>query len=283
MYERREEGFLRETPSFAEKNFRHSSKSFRRKPVRRSLQKPKRASQKVLENRKGKLEALLETKKNDSFVKEKKKEEKPKIKKQPESIVPSESYAKMVGLTASMNSSGLPLLRKPLSKSVQPTLSDSKIERLKKSRLKRPKRFRKSKQDGQSSGDLLKARSDRLRKYGRLNSMSLTPDVKSDSPKLPTKRTATPQLKKLKAPSSLKMSIPFIKAAVKNRKFTLVLDLDETLIHFKNIPGKSKFLIRPHCYKFLRNLHSQFEIIIFTAAQQQYADWIIDKIDQKVV
>lgn len=66
-----------------------------------------------------------------------------------------------------------------------------------------------------------------------------------------------------------------------SRKYTLVLDLDETLIHFKNDVNKPKFLIRPYAYCFLRNLSTNFEIIIFTAAQKEYADWILDKIDSK--
>lgn len=65
------------------------------------------------------------------------------------------------------------------------------------------------------------------------------------------------------------------------RKYTLVLDLDETLIHFKNDLTKPKFLIRPYAYNFLKNLSSSYEIIIFTAAQKDYADWILDKIDSK--
>jgi hypothetical protein len=64
-----------------------------------------------------------------------------------------------------------------------------------------------------------------------------------------------------------------------SKKYTLVLDLDETLVHFKNETGKAKFLIRPYAYSFLKNLSSCFEIIIFTAAQKDYADWILDKID----
>ena len=63
------------------------------------------------------------------------------------------------------------------------------------------------------------------------------------------------------------------------KQYTLVLDLDETLVHFKNEAGKAKFLIRPHAYSFLRNMAAHFEIIIFTAAQKEYADWILDKID----
>jgi hypothetical protein len=68
-----------------------------------------------------------------------------------------------------------------------------------------------------------------------------------------------------------------------SKKYTLVLDLDETLVHFKNEGGKAKFLIRPYTYTFLKNLSFHFEIIIFTAAQKEYADWILDKIDNKGV
>jgi hypothetical protein len=66
-----------------------------------------------------------------------------------------------------------------------------------------------------------------------------------------------------------------------SKKYTLVLDLDETLVHFKNENGKAKFLIRPYTYTFLKNLSFHFEIIIFTAAQKEYADWILNKIDSK--
>lgn len=66
-----------------------------------------------------------------------------------------------------------------------------------------------------------------------------------------------------------------------NRKYTLVLDLDETLIHFKNDVSKPKFLIRPNAYNLLKAVSRYFEIIIFTAAQKEYADWILDKIDSK--
>lgn len=65
------------------------------------------------------------------------------------------------------------------------------------------------------------------------------------------------------------------------RKYTLVLDLDETLIHFKSDAARPKFLIRPYAYSFLRNLAAHFELIIFTAAQKDYADWILDRIDTK--
>ena len=66
-----------------------------------------------------------------------------------------------------------------------------------------------------------------------------------------------------------------------NRPLSIVLDLDETLVHFQNDCKKSKFLVRPYVYTFLKNISLYFEIFIFTAAQQDYADWILDRIDPK--
>ncbi len=37
--------------------------------------------------------------------------------------------------------------------------------------------------------------------------------------------------------------------------------------------------IRPYCMEFLQRLKSNFEIVIFTAARQDYADKILDKLD----
>lgn len=41
----------------------------------------------------------------------------------------------------------------------------------------------------------------------------------------------------------------------------------------------NELLIRPHALQFLKNLSQYYEIIIFTAATQDYADLILDKID----
>ena len=61
--------------------------------------------------------------------------------------------------------------------------------------------------------------------------------------------------------------------------YTLVLDLDETLVHFFYTPSGGTFLIRPYCFEFLEQMSKYFEIVIFTAAMKEYADSILDIID----
>lgn len=61
--------------------------------------------------------------------------------------------------------------------------------------------------------------------------------------------------------------------------YTLVLDLDETLVHFE--AAERRFRIRPGCFDFLKRLSSPyFEIVIFTAASQDYADFILNVLDK---
>jgi len=64
-----------------------------------------------------------------------------------------------------------------------------------------------------------------------------------------------------------------------NFKYTLVLDLDETLIHYFQTEDEGKWLIRPNAEDFLEEMSKYYEIVIFTAAMQDYADWVIDQID----
>jgi len=69
-------------------------------------------------------------------------------------------------------------------------------------------------------------------------------------------------------------------AALDKSKFTytLVLDLDETLVHFE--ATERKFRLRPGCLGFLRSLTAPyFEIVVFTAASQEYADFILNVLD----
>ena len=67
------------------------------------------------------------------------------------------------------------------------------------------------------------------------------------------------------------------------KSYTLVLDLDETLIHVPK--GKKYFysqslILRPGLIDFLRNLKEFYELIIFTSSLKEYADKIIDFIEK---
>ena len=58
-----------------------------------------------------------------------------------------------------------------------------------------------------------------------------------------------------------------------------MLDLDETLIHNVEYQNDSFFLVRPGCVQFIQEMAKHYEIVIFTAALQEYADQVIDQID----
>ena len=78
------------------------------------------------------------------------------------------------------------------------------------------------------------------------------------------------------------INIPYIKEEMsKNKKFCLVLDIDETISHLVKLPFGSYFLIRPGVIELLKELYHYYEIDIFTAALQHYADNILDKLDKK--
>ena len=63
--------------------------------------------------------------------------------------------------------------------------------------------------------------------------------------------------------------------------YTLVLDLDETLIHYSEMGGEGYFRERPGVHRFLHELALLYELVIFTAGLQDYADWVLDQLDQK--
>ena len=77
--------------------------------------------------------------------------------------------------------------------------------------------------------------------------------------------------------------IPYLKN-LSNKKYTLILDLDETLIHFKGHPNDDSSGIlqfRPFLSEFLSAVENFYELVVFTAATQDYADPIINAIEQK--
>lgn len=65
------------------------------------------------------------------------------------------------------------------------------------------------------------------------------------------------------------ISIPFLPEMSKlGRKFTLVLDLDETLVHFEEVGDMGQFFIRPYAKEFIDELSLYYEVVVFTAAMQ---------------
>ncbi|CAD8056470.1 unnamed protein product [Paramecium sonneborni] len=63
-----------------------------------------------------------------------------------------------------------------------------------------------------------------------------------------------------------------------SHEFTLILDMDETLIHF--IDQTKSFLIRPYLEQFLQEMSKYYEIAVFTAGLPDYANWILDQVDK---
>lgn len=61
-----------------------------------------------------------------------------------------------------------------------------------------------------------------------------------------------------------------------HKKFTLVLDLDLTLGCYYN----NNFTVRPGVSQFIEKTSQVFELVLFTAAEQSYADWVMKKVDQ---
>ena len=65
---------------------------------------------------------------------------------------------------------------------------------------------------------------------------------------------------------------PYTKNIPLNKKYCLVLDLDETLIHYKvdaKNPDDGEMLIRPYMYDFLTSLDKYYELILFTAGTEE--------------
>ena len=75
-------------------------------------------------------------------------------------------------------------------------------------------------------------------------------------------------------------TVPFIRKKLK-KKFCLVLDLDETIIHSVKLKSGYYFFVRPGAIEFLNEVSSFYEIIFFTSSYRPYADYILNKIDIK--
>jgi len=72
---------------------------------------------------------------------------------------------------------------------------------------------------------------------------------------------------------------PYIKEPSK-KKYTLVLDLDETLVNFKIKSNKEGILrARPFLFGFLEEMGVYYELIVWTSATEAYANTLLDAIE----
>lgn len=119
-------------------------------------------------------------------------------------------------------------------------------------------------------------------------------------------RIASVSVKQLSSSTIIKpksnVSIPFLpdKSKKNSNKKTLILDLDETLVHssFKPFPFKPDICLRigvdnkehivnvlkrPYAEEFLIRMSKCFELVIFTASVSPYANPLLDKLDHHKV
>ena len=76
-----------------------------------------------------------------------------------------------------------------------------------------------------------------------------------------------------------------------NKKYTLVLDLDETLVNVKineklqdiNDISRYKFNLRPGLFSFLNGVKPYYELIVFTNASKEYSEVIISQIEKNKI
>ncbi len=78
------------------------------------------------------------------------------------------------------------------------------------------------------------------------------------------------------------LEIPYLNEKLsKDKKFTLILNLDDTLINMKyDKLGRGILKLRPNLFFFLNEVNKIFEIIIFTVENKEYVDTIIKIIEK---
>lgn len=71
-------------------------------------------------------------------------------------------------------------------------------------------------------------------------------------------------------PASVDCSIipPYL-PETSDKEYTLVLDLDETLVHYSIQGTTGQLLVRPFCSEFLEELDKYYELVVFTAGLQE--------------
>ena len=58
------------------------------------------------------------------------------------------------------------------------------------------------------------------------------------------------------------------------------MDLDETLVHYIEEENRAYVQVRPYADYFLTEMGKYFEIVIFTAAAEDYADIVLNELDK---
>lgn len=78
-----------------------------------------------------------------------------------------------------------------------------------------------------------------------------------------------------------KINIPYLPPIDKTKYiYTLVIDLDETLIHYIEEDDKSFIQVRPYVPYFLTEMGKYFELVVFTAAEEDYANFVLEQLDK---
>ena len=81
-----------------------------------------------------------------------------------------------------------------------------------------------------------------------------------------------------------KIKEPFLPPIDNNKfRYTLVLDLDETLVHYIEEKDRHYVQVRPYAEYFISEMGKYFEIVIFTSAEEEYANIVLDEIDKNKV
>ena len=79
-----------------------------------------------------------------------------------------------------------------------------------------------------------------------------------------------------------KIETPFLPILNKTKyKYTLVIDLDETLVHYVEERDKAYVQVRPFADYFLTEMGKYFEIVIFTSAEEDYANLVLKELDKR--
>ena len=77
---------------------------------------------------------------------------------------------------------------------------------------------------------------------------------------------------------------PKKKSDISQKNYTLILDLDETLVRYEineTNPDEANVILRPGLFYFLNKVYPLFDLVIWTVATKEYADPIIDIIEEK--